>query len=303
MAPDLEQELVGHAMRIGADVNLVQGSGGNVSVKIGKSVLVKASGKQLFQAATQDIFLKISVDGLQQQQILDRDNFLDLVIPSDSETNHLSPSIETNLHLLMPQVCVTHIHSLGSIIFGFIDLDRHSLEEFEFEHRLDLLNYGRPGRDLAGMIAKLSLADVEIVILKNHGSIFVGQNFKEIEGMIESFEIFALDLIASLPLNDSFPAWFEILTGGVMTPDEAVFLGANPFSFDSGERINSVIIDTEGILSFPEKFNSDQIKIAEFYVFVARHMHRKIAPEYLCVDEVETLLGWDKEKIRIAMSK
>lgn len=303
MKPDLEQELVGHAMRIGADVNLVQGAGGNISVKIGKSVLVKASGKQLIQATTQEIFLKIDIDGLQQQQILDRDNFLDLVIPSDSETNHLTPSIETNLHLLMPQVCVTHIHSLSSIMFGFIDLESHSQEERDFEHRLDHLNYGRPGRDIAGMIAKLSLPDVEIVILKNHGSIFVGQNFNEIEGMIQRFEIFALDLIASLPLNDSFPTWLEILTGGVMTPDEAVFLGRNPFSFDSGERINSVIVGTEGILSFPEKFNSDQVKIAEFYVLVARHMHRKIVPEYLPADEVETLLGWEKEKIRIAMSE
>ena len=303
MSEDFKQELIKHAIRIGSDLNLVQGPGGNISMKLDGIIQVKASGTQLSEAGIQNIFVPLSLTALNREEVLNRDDFRTSVIGSDASSNHLKPSIETNLHLLIPHNCVTHIHSLGSILLGFVDIDLFRIQIAESKHRIDRLEYARPGKDLAKSIVALPLSEIKILVLRNHGSIFVGDNFKEIETMIHDFEYFALKKIKELSMNESFPTWFEILDGGVLTPDEAVFLGERPFSLNFDDRDTSVIVGAKGILSIPKNFNLTQIQLVNFYINVAKMMNKRMSPNYLEAQEVQDLLNWNKEKLRMKMIK
>ena len=125
----------------------------------------------------------------------------------------------------------------------------------------------------------------------------------EIENKIEKLERDIQEYFEKIPQNDSFPSWIDILTSGVLTPDEAVFLGAKPFVTSDEPFPNSVGINSNGELLFPDGFSRDRTDLAKFYVRVAKLIERKTQVDYLSEKEVHELLGWDKEKIRIAMAK
>ena len=82
-----------------------------------------------------------------------------------------------------------------------------------------------------------------------------------------------------------------------------MFLGGKPFERSEKVLLNSVGINSNGELLFPEGFTSDRIELARFYVRVAKLIERKTQINYLPEKEVHELLGWDKEKIRIAMAE
>jgi hypothetical protein len=88
----------------------------------------------------------------------------------------------------------------------------------------------------------------------------------------------------------------------VLTPDEAVFLGKEPFINSDSHSKNSVSINAFGELIFPENFSQDRIEMAYFYARLAKLIDKKAKVEYLQNIEVEALLGWDKEIRRIEMA-
>jgi hypothetical protein len=58
-----------------------------------------------------------------------------------------------------------------------------------------------------------------------------------------------------------------------------------------------------GELLFPDGFSSDRTDLAKFYVRVAKLIEGKTQVSYLPKKEVNELLGWDKEQVRITMAK
>lgn len=294
MESDRLAELKAHSVRVGSNPDLVQASGGNTSWKSDKTVWVKGSGKRLKDAIIEDIFSSINYAALTQDEVLACEEFSTLIL------NDIPPSIEANFHIFLQSNFVTHLHSLGSIAIG---VATRSYEYRNINHEVRFVPYARPGVELVNAIYRTEGFADNILILQNHGLIVSGQESIDIENKIEKLERDIHEFFEKIPKNDSFPSWIEILTSGVLTPDQAVFLGAKPFVKSEESISSSIGINSSGELLFPDGFSSDRTELAKFYMRVAKLIGRKTQVEYLPEKEVHELLGWDKEQIRIAMAK
>jgi len=286
--------LMEHSTRIGLDSNLVQLYGGNTSFKNGSRMWVKGSGFALSQALSGPIFSEIVIDKISPECPSEIEDFQDLCL------NDIAPSIETNFHLLIEAPYVTHLHSLGSVSLG---ISSPSTYLRSLRSDILLIPYARPGLDLAKAIKKVSNLPSQILVLQNLGVIFAGESCEQIEKSIYGFESNVKKYIGSLATNAKFPNWVEILVSGVLTPDEAVFLGKKPFAISEVPLTESVSISTSGEILFPKSFSHGRIELARFYVRVAKLIERKTDISYLPQEEIDFLLGWDKEKNRISMAK
>jgi rhamnose utilization protein RhaD (predicted bifunctional aldolase and dehydrogenase) len=287
-------KLRNHSVLVGSNPDLVQASGGNTSWKSGSTVFVKGSGKRLKDALSEDIFSIINFDSLTEDEIATCQDFSNLV------SNSISPSIEANFHILIKNDFVTHLHSLGAISLSVSD---ESVRSKVLDLDLSFIPYCRPGVDLAQAIRKTSEYQENILVLQNHGVIFSDSSCLRIEKQLERFENSIRDLFASLNEIPQLPDWIEILISGVLTPDEAVFLGKTPFVKSEIKGSNSIAINKSGDLLFPQNLTTDRIELAHFYVRVAKMISKKTLINYLPNSEVESLLAWDKELKRIEMAK
>jgi len=288
------EDLAFHTAKIGEAADLVQGSGGNTSYKFGSVIWIKASGKRFQDALIEPIFAQLDTANLTVKEVLRSENFNSRCL------NQLIPSIETNFHLLIEGAFVTHLHSLGSIALGISNIDSQT---YLSDHGIWTVPYVRPGNQLAQFIHNARLFQKDSLLLRNHGIIFSGQSPKEIENKIERFESDTQIYIDGLPERDELPGWVEILVNGVLTPDEAVFLGKTPFTKSDVPLIDSISINCSGELLFPQNLSNDRIEMAEFYVRVAKMISKKTRVDYLPTSEVDSLLGWDKEIKRIELAK
>lgn len=294
MESDHIAELKAHSVKVGLNLDWVQASGGNTSWKSDKTVWVKGSGKRLKDAVSEDIFSSINCAALTQDDLLVCEDFSNLVL------NDIPPSIESNFHILLKTNFVTHLHSLGSIAIG---VSTRGYEYRNLNREVRFVPYARPGVELVNAIYRTEGFAENILILQNHGVIVSGQESLEIENKIEKLESDIQEYFQKIPEDDCSPSWIEILTSGVLTPDEAVFLGVKPFVESEEPSSNSVGINSSGELLFPDGFSNDRIDLAKFYVRVAKLIERKTKVDYLPTKEVHELVGWDKEQIRIAMAK
>jgi rhamnose utilization protein RhaD (predicted bifunctional aldolase and dehydrogenase) len=287
-------ELKDHSVLVGSNPDLVQASGGNTSWKSGKSIWVKGSGKRLKDAWLEDIFSNISFGALSEVEIISCHDFSTLA------TNSISPSIEANFHILIDNEFVTHLHSLAAISLSVSSEEIRSKVQ---DLGISFVPYCRPGVDLAHAIRDTPNFQENILILQNHGVIFSDSCCLQIEKKIENLESTIKALFADISESSQFPDWVEILVSGVLTPDEAVFLGKTPFVESEAMVGESIAINKSGNLLYSEGLSKDRIEMAHFYVRVAKLISKKTRVSYLPNTEVESLLGWDKEIKRIEMAK
>ena len=288
------RQLRNHSAFVGSNPDLVQASGGNTSWKSDSSVWVKGSGKRLKDALSEDIFSIINFDMLTEDEIATCQDFSTLA------SNSISPSIEANFHILIKSDFVTHLHSLGAISLSVSD---ETVCSKVLALGLSFVPYCRPGVDLAQAIRKTPNFQENILVLQNHGVIFSGSSCSQIENKIEIFENAIKVLFENLKEEPKFPDWIEVLVSGVLTPDEAVFLGKTPFIKSDVPLIDSIAINYSEDLLFPKNLSNDRIEMAYFYVRVAKMISKKTRVSYLSSSEVESLLSWDKEIKRIDMAK
>jgi rhamnose utilization protein RhaD (predicted bifunctional aldolase and dehydrogenase) len=294
MAGERLEELIQHSTFVGQNIDLVQASGGNTSWKTGTVAWIKGSGKRLKDALSEDIFSIVDFGSHSEDEIAALEDF------SDLSSNGITPSIEANFHILLKSEFVTHLHSLGAVSIGV------SSEETRLKlsnNHIRFIPYARPGVDLAQEICAIDWEQKDSLVLENHGVIFFDSSTSEIERKIQRFENTVKSFFEGIQINPELPDWIKILTGGVLTPDEAVFLGKKPFVVSEISTKESVAVNSLGELLYPQNFSSDRIELANFYVRVAKLIEKKTQVTYLPPDEVESLLGWEKEKIRIAMAK
>ena len=294
MKPNPLKELKDHSVLVGSNPDFVQASGGNTSWKSATSIWVKGSGKRLKDAWAEDIFSNISFGALSEDEIISCQDFSALA------TNSISPSIEANFHILINNEFVTHLHSLAAISLSVSsDVIRSKAQD----SGISFVPYCRPGVDLAHAIRDTPNFQENILILQNHGVIFSDSSCLQIEKKIENFECSIRTLFEDIDELSQFPDWVEILVSGVLTPDEAVFLGKTPFVESEEVNSESIAINKSGDLLFSEGLSKDRIEMAHFYVRVAKLISKKTLVSYLPNTEVESLLGWDKEIKRIDMAK
>ncbi|MGL4542432.1 MAG: class II aldolase/adducin family protein [Polymorphobacter sp.] len=112
-------ELADVSARIGNDPLLVQGPGGNSSLKIGDELWVKASGVWLAQARQRQIFVGLALAPVRAAVVAEQAvDFGAARLPASTTT--LRPSIETALHALMPHAAVVHAHAVNSMALAIL---------------------------------------------------------------------------------------------------------------------------------------------------------------------------------------
>ena len=166
-ADSLRPSVIKYCSVIGKDPLLVQGAGGNVSWKDEGTLWVKASGTWLVEATEKDIFVPVDLNDL--QTAIKKGDFA--VTPKVKGESLLRPSIETLLHALMTHRVVVHLHAIGPLAH----LVRNNSEfneicgRFKAEYPWAIVNYRKPGKDLAKAVAGVlaAVVDTKILLLQN----------------------------------------------------------------------------------------------------------------------------------------
>lgn len=315
MGDDVRADLNRHARSIGRDRRLVQGAGGNLSAKDGDLVWVKASGTRLVEAEDRPIF--VGVDGPRARaDVLELEDLRHLVVELADERAS-RPSIETALHVLLPHRFVFHVHSVGAVAAASQRRPAAVLDRLREIAPAGWVPYAKPGIPLARAVLAAAEqagdAPEMVFLLGNHGLLTAAADGDRARALIDEVEAAlrgpADDPEASADADRTVLAapgtldedGARLLTGGVLTPDEAVFLGPRPFSRTAGEGTAEVTAD--GAVRVRADLSEDAREIAKSMLQVAVHADPSAEVRYLDDDEVAALIDWEAEKWRRGMER
>jgi len=322
--------------RIGGNPLLVQGPGGNTSVKSDSELWVKASGFWLAEALDRQIFVPLDM-GVLAQSSSDGETPPEAVL-SDRNPGSLRPSIETALHALMPHRAVVHAHAVNAMAASMRGDGRRFAEERLAPLAWDWIEYRRPGAPLAQEVARvLQERTADILLLQNHGVVIGADTMADAERLLAEVE--ERLAVAPRPLGsanlDPVRAWedarFEvhaaasavaldsqavgILSGKTLIPDQIVFLGGAVPLVGPGESLNAVVdaheartgvvpalvlIEGKGALALRARSDAADALIGGLLEIV-RRLPGDVEITGLGIDAVEALSNWDAEAHRRAL--
>lgn len=305
---DFYFKLVDHSQKIGNDLTLVQGAGGNTSFKNEEFLWVKASGTKLSHAKNKDIFVKLDLEKAKKYSFFDDPKLIYNAAVKPLNEN-LRPSIETAMHSIINAPVVTHVHSLGSIGASISKNFELEIERVSEVTNMAWIPYMRPGAELANEISKTITPLNNSLLLGNHGMTVWGNTFEEVETLISNIENVwrSYHRIPDKHFQKKTISknWAKILSGGILTPDEAVFLGREPFKLISEIDSNNarIIINPDGEIIFDINLTEDSRNIAKVLIELDGWVDDCETINYLGDDAVESILNWDMEKFRQEQNK
>jgi rhamnose utilization protein RhaD (predicted bifunctional aldolase and dehydrogenase) len=144
---------------VGSDFSLIQGLGGNGSVKYGDAMLIKASGKRLSDASSPNHFYKVGISNGEYRE---------------TRSNQAGrPSIEVFLHAMLPQKYVVHLHSSKAVALSMLLPNNPSLQAEVQSQGILVIPYTKPGRELREVIKTKMPAHIDTsspisILLQNH---------------------------------------------------------------------------------------------------------------------------------------
>ncbi|OCP09347.1 MULTISPECIES: class II aldolase/adducin family protein [unclassified Ensifer] len=261
------EALLDLSARVGADPLLVQGAGGNISIKEGGTLWIKASGLWLAHARQRDVMVPVALDPL--LEALERDDptaekAQDFVIAAQNASG-LRPSIETTVHALMPQKVVVHVHCVETIATAVQTNGAAIAAERLAGYGHVFVPYARPGLPLAKAIAERMQDNTSVLVLGNHGLVVAAESVidaailltdvtRRLTGTrrhaptadLVSLGRLAVDSDYRLPEDirlHSIAADLDscrIAAGGSLYPDHVIFLGKGAVVAAPGETALSI---------------------------------------------------------------
>ena len=169
------------------DKQLVSGKSGNVSIRLGDYIAITPTLK--------------SINGLDEEDIV-------LVDFNFNTLSNGKPSSEVGMHLEIykkrPDVnAIIHTHAPYATGFAFSDKKIKRLEGFGQIKKpyIASIEYEKPGTENLALSASNAIKEEDVLILKNHGVICVGENLKETESLAVFIEESAKTQFISLMLN------------------------------------------------------------------------------------------------------
>jgi rhamnose utilization protein RhaD (predicted bifunctional aldolase and dehydrogenase) len=171
--------------RLGADPLLIQGAGGNTSIKDGNTLWVKASGLWLRDALSRPMFAPVNLAEVRRRvAALDADP-VGPALQAEIAPAGLRPSIETTLHALMPHAVVLHVHAVDAIAWAVLPRAPELLRAPLASERWAWVPYARPGLPLTRAVAVLTAqAEVDVLMLANHGLVVGGATVDEAQARL-----------------------------------------------------------------------------------------------------------------------
>ncbi len=324
-------DLARYSARIGADPLLIQGAGGNTSIKDGDVMWIKASGTVLADALSREIFVPVDLPAIRAS--LD-DPAIDADAPAQFalETHGLRPSIETCLHAVFPQRVVVHAHCVQTLAVAVRtdaeDILGRKLAGFDY----CAVPYARPGAHLAAMVRDRLGPATNVAVLLNHGLIVAADTVAQADALLEKVtqaltvepQAFAQPDIGGLR-DLAGPGWVvpeasapvhqvalsadrvRRATGGSLYPDHVIFCGVGATAVDAGSIPAAaasppmVIVPGMGALVRADA-SSGAVALAQCLGDVLMRVPPDAELIYLTPGQNAELLGWDAEKYRQSLN-
>ena len=299
---------------IGGNPLLVQASSGNTSIKIDDVLWIKASGKWLVQADTEDFLVPVSLS--RARRCLQEN----APIPETEMTvpGRLSASIETAMHAVLPQKVVVHAHSVNTIAWAVRDDGPRQLRLRLSSLHWQWIPYTPSGILLAANIQDIlsRFPETNVLILGNHGLVVCGDTCRSAENLLANVE----DCLSvePRPAPQAHPASLEqalegsswclperasvhalatdqasqrILDGGVLYPCQAIFLpGTTPFQRTQTARLTPHMLDGHGVLCSRDMTRADHEMLTGLTNIVQR-VDPSAPLRYLTPSEVHHVLN------------
>lgn len=172
--------------RIGGDIGLIQGAGGNTSLKDRGVMWIKASGAWLAEAEARPIMVPLDLGALRTRVIagdLTEAEIAGMVLPGGPAG--LRASVEAPFHALLPGRCVIHVHCVETIAMAIL-----ADAETRLRDRLSGLAwhwqpYVKPGVPLTRAMRDAGADKAAVVVLGNHGLIASADTPQQAEALID----------------------------------------------------------------------------------------------------------------------
>lgn len=163
---------------LGGYKELVQGSGGNISIKSNSEICIKSSGRVLAHTSLNSNHVTCSIEKLESLYRKKDDATITSVIRGDKES---VPSMEVFFHLL-PSKWVVHLHPTWLLQFLCLE---------DWKIRLSICNmnyvcipYKTPGFELSSYIRD-SYNNESVLFLQNHGVIICANTSNDILSILD----------------------------------------------------------------------------------------------------------------------
>jgi ribulose-5-phosphate 4-epimerase/fuculose-1-phosphate aldolase len=283
------------AANIGGNRLLTQGPGGNVSYKNQKELWIKASGTNMKDALKREIFVGLD---LAETRANIKEGLENFPIRYGNTESGLRSSIETSMHAQIEAPYVAHVHSVGSVSMSILLDQKLAIRLASDAYKVSFVPYVRPGIGLAKAIREVAEPDTQAVLLGNHGLTVWGDSSEECLEIITNLEkIWSQEFHRTSSNSVCKPGdWTEVLTNGILVPDEVVFLGNNPFEkFSGSENISDFLSKTARKQLENTGWIRDFIEVLEI---VAKNVGGYEFIRYLTQSEIAELTDWDAEKYR-----
>jgi ribulose-5-phosphate 4-epimerase/fuculose-1-phosphate aldolase len=297
---------------IGKDFSLIQGPGGNTSLKINNKINIKKTGTYLKNSTKQDIFIEENLDKL---QVFYKNR-------NDNKKYRKDLSIEAPLHIIFNHRFVFHYHSILSIILS-VSKELKEIKNICKNLKIEWIPYKRPGIELANEISKISFDESNYnFFLQNHGMLIASNDIDKVLEEIYNFEKLFLEIIGinkkslyqkvelEKVRNDGFYEYKfksldknKIINDRIFFPDHAVF--AN-FKFKDIEHLNEKNKDKIIYLNnqnFVVKRELSDVEIEILSIVLTIYVSSLKLHNYIPYKDAFNLVTSDDEKLRIERNK
>lgn len=308
--------------RIGADPMLIQGAGGNTSVKDGDVMWIKASGTLLADAETQDIFVACDLPAMRASLAKGEaraDQPMEFALAQDG----LRPSIETSLHAVFPQRVVLHAHCIHTLVHAIQADPKAAIGDKLDAFNWGIVPYSKPGANLALHVRDVVDKGRDVVVLGNHGVIVAADTVDAADDLLH--RVFAGLRMDAVPLRDATlgilpegwtagpaslshvacdPALLSMATGGSLYPDHVIFCGVGAKVCDTppqGDSPPFVLIPGKGAAMRADA-TAGAWALAKCLGDVLMRVPEGAVLNYLTLEQNGELLDWDAEKYRQALN-
>lgn len=311
----------------------IQGAGGNVSIKHGDTMWIKASGTMLADALSRDVFVPVDLARMKSSVasgLPDADTPATFLIPGASD---LRPSIETSLHAVFSQRIVLHTHCIHTIAHAIQTNARDVLSARLRNFNWAFVPYAKPGANLARSVMEVLTPDTNVIFLGNHGLIVAGESVDDVRVLQNAVHtaltlpVTTLDgvdysaLMARiddggyvLPENPllhqialSEPRVEQVTTGSLY-PDHVIFCGIAVTALVSKQTTQNVadkpvclLVPGAGLLLRKDASTGAKTMLRCLADVIIR-LPEGARLTYLTQEENLELLNWDAEKYRQALN-
>ncbi len=328
---EISKSLINITEKIGRDINLVQGPGGNISFKSNGFMYIKASGEKMSDAKNKNIFIKTDlIKILSSLESSDPDPIKN----SWEKSSLMRPSIESTMHALMPHKYVLHVHCVNTLSWVIQKNYKKKLNIFLKGINWKSVPYKKPGLNLSIEIKKIiKESNVDVILLENHGIVVGAESAESVFEIVkniseklylselnkkkidlEKFNKYLLCKAYKLPKNEyihriAFSKIHSLIaTKGDLFPDQTIFLENGLVIINSIEeliilsqlranKLPVVLIPNIGIL-IPRTFKKVNEDTLVGLSMIVSRLPKDASINYLTKKERNELINWDLEMHR-----